>query len=194
MASEEFQKALDALRRGQVVVAATDTLVGLLVDASNPDALDRLSALKVRGAGQAFALIAPSLGEARALLHLTAEARALAEEHWPGPLTLVAAAKAPVDARLMLDGKVGVRVPSPCDAHALSVALGRSVTATSANFPGEAAPVATEELDAKLRRAVESGGGVVLEGRGPGGPASTLVDVSQGLRVLRVGAIPIPSS
>lgn len=191
MASPEFLKALDALQRGKVVAAATDTLIGLLVDASSSQAIDQLAAIKGRAPDQAFALIGPNLAHVSTLLRLNGEAMALASEHWPGPLTLVAEAHAAMDTRLMLNGKVGIRVPAACDASALCIRLGRCLTATSANFPGQKAPSHTDELDPELQSAIESVGGVVLRGRAPGGPPSTLVDVSEGLRVLRAGPIVI---
>lgn len=192
MASPDFLRAHEALSAGRVVAAATDTLIGLLVDAESEAALDGLASLKERKEGQAFALIAPSLAQVEERFLLSDAARKLANAYWPGPLTLVLKPRGDMDERLQLHGKIGVRVPAPCDAHALAAALGRCVTATSANFSGKQAPSHTKDLDPALRRALDASGGMVLPGAGPGGPPSTLVDVSEGVRVLRAGAIALP--
>jgi L-threonylcarbamoyladenylate synthase len=178
--------ALRVLRQGGVVACPTETLVGLLADAENPRAVEAVLRVKGRGAEKAIALLVPGLESARALAELSPEAEALAVAHWPGPLTIVARARGEVQGALTRDGKVGMRVPGPSLAQALVARFGGPLTATSANRAGEPAVASTRDLDPRVRSAVD----MVLEGESPGGPPSTLVDVSgDAPRVLRAGAV-----
>ena len=83
---------------------------------------------------------------------------------------------------------MGIRVSSHPVAQALAAgAPGRLITATSANRSG-ASPLATAAaVDAALGEAI----GLVIDGGpSPGGPGSTLVDVSTGApRLIREGPI-----
>ena len=86
----ELERALVALRAGQIVCLPTESTYGLAVDPSNARALDELSELKGRPVNAPFALIAGSAEQARAWTGLWPEAASsLAAEDGPGPLTLI---------------------------------------------------------------------------------------------------------
>lgn len=180
--------ALAALRRGEVVAAPTETLVGLLADALDPAAVAEVAALKGRDARQPIALLLPGAGALeRVAARVDPATRALAEAHWPGPLTLLVAARPELSPLLVREGKVGVRVPGPSLALDLVRAFGGPLTATSANLSGEPGVADTAELHATIRA-----GAHVLSGRSPGGAPSTLVDATTDPpTVLRAGAISV---
>lgn len=170
------------------MVYPTETLYGLGVDVLNPAALERLLQLKVREAGKPVSVL---VGDRRMLDDLVAdvssEAEALIERFWPGPLTLVFAARDDVPLGLTGgSGTIGARISSDPTARALTMALGRPLTAPSANPAGMKPPMRIEEARAYFGDAID----FYLDGGDlPGEPASTVVDVRQGLRLLRAGAI-----
>jgi L-threonylcarbamoyladenylate synthase len=172
-----------------VVAFPTETYYGLAVDALAPAALDALMALKGRAADKVVALIVAG----RAMLDLVcAEVPAAAERliaaHWPGPLTLALPARPGLPAALVSDGYVAMRASPHPLAQALVEALGRPITATSANRAGEP-PARTA---AAVRAAFPAGCLVLDGGETAGGPPSTLVRVrGQTLEVLRRGAIEV---
>lgn len=181
-----LEPALEVLRRGEVVAAPTETLVGLLADAFDHAAVARVAALKGRDADQPIALLLPN-AEAldRVARRVTERTRELARAHWPGPLTLLVEARPELSPLCVKDGKVGVRVPGPSLALDLVRAFGGPLTATSANPSGQPPVADTAELDLSLATAVH-----VLGGRAPGGPPSTLVDATGAEPVvLRRGAV-----
>jgi len=182
--------ALEHLRRGGVVAAATETLFGLLADATRAEAIDVLLRVKPRGADKGLPLILPSReiwGEL--VVALPEVARRLGAALWPGPLTIALPAAPGVDPRILLDGRVAVRLPGPCAAAELAARFARPLTATSANLAGMP-PAAT---DAEVRRAFPQtplGLPLVVPGTAPGGEPSTVVVVEgDEVRVVRVGAI-----
>ncbi len=181
---------VEVLRRGGVVACPTETWLGLLADAGNDAAIERVADLKGRPADLPIALMLPN---AEALAEVAAEAptaasRSLMEKHWPGPLTILVKAVRGLSPRLTRDGKVGVRVPGPSPAADLVRAFGHPLTATSANRTGEPPIRSIDELPEPLRAGVDG----VVPGVSPGGPPSTLVDATvEPMQILRAGAIEI---
>jgi L-threonylcarbamoyladenylate synthase len=178
----------DALRHGAIAVIPTDTLYGLAVNPFDASAVARLFARKGRRADQAVPLIACSREQVEQVFgELPGVAGRLADTFWPGPLTLLLRAPETLLAVAAGTGRVGVRVPALEVARSLCFAAGMPLTATSANLSGQAptnnADVAAEEWQATADILLDAG-------LTPGGPPSTVVDVTGPEPVLiRAGAI-----
>jgi L-threonylcarbamoyladenylate synthase len=129
------------------------------------------------------------MAQARALARIwPAAAGELAARFWPGPLTLVVPA-APGLAEEIVGpgGGVGVRVSSHAVPVALARALGRPITATSAN-PGGKPPA----MDVARARAYFGDRVIYLDsGPAPGERPSTVVAIAGDgtTRVLRPGPV-----
>ena len=183
--------AVEILRRGGLVAFPTETVYGLGADATNRKAVERVFAVK--GRPRSHPLIV-HLGEAAALekwaADVPAEAWALADAFWPGPLTLILNRVDSVsDAVTGGLPTVGLRVPAQPLALALLEAFGGGIAAPSANRFGRVSPTRAEHVQADLGGAVD----LVLDG-GPCqvGVESTIVDLSRGrAEVLRPGGVSV---
>jgi L-threonylcarbamoyladenylate synthase len=182
-------RAVDVLAGGGIVAYPTDTLYGLAVDPRNARAVRRLFDLKGRGADAAVPLIAASVEQAGLTGEIGPRERALASRYWPGPLTVVIAARPGLPPALLAGGAtVAVRVPDHALARALAAGFGFCITATSANPSGQPAPSTAEAIDAMIRSGIDL---VIDAGPTRGGPPSTIVDVAEGrARLIRPGAVP----
>lgn len=187
--STRIAEAAKAILRGEVVAFPTETFYGLAVDATSPAALERLFACKGRSREKASALLVADLAMfAELCLDVPVRARRLASAHWPGPLTLALPARPALPAAIVIDGCVAARVSSHPVAAALVAAVGKPITATSAN-PAGAPPVrsAAEVASYLGDRVLVLDGGLT-----PGGAPSTLVRVrGDEVEVLRQGPISI---
>ena len=175
------------LEQGGVVACPTETWLGLLADARNEEAIERVALLKGRPANIPIALLLPDSDAVREVaLGTNPAAEALMRAHWPGPLTLLLDARPELSPRLVRDGKVGVRVPGPSPALELTRAFGHALTATSANLSGEPPLRSVEELPAALAEGLNG----AVAGVSPGGAPSTFVDTTTApMKILRAGAI-----
>jgi L-threonylcarbamoyladenylate synthase len=186
---QSLPEAIDALSAGELVVYPTETFYALGADALSSAALERLFALKGRDAAQLVALIAADRDAAFALAaEVPPAARRLAELFWPGPLTLVLPARPGLPAQIAgADQRVGVRVSPHPIARALTRALGRPITATSANLSGQPPARTLAEARAAFGDKVK----VFLEGgRLTAAAPSTIVSVTpEEWTVVREGAI-----
>jgi len=186
---DQMVAAVAALERGDCIGLPTETVYGLAADAHNPAAVRRIFELKGRPADHPLILHLPSAqaldGYVRAV---PAHARKLAENFWPGPLTLILP-RGPNVPDVVTGGQptVGVRVPAHPLAANLLHRFGRAVAAPSANRFGRISPTRAEHVRAEFGAAVP----IVLDG-GPCevGIESTIVDCSGAQpRILRPGML-----
>lgn len=188
--ADALRRAAAVLRAGGLVVYATDTFYGLAADPRNAAGVDRVFGVKGRPAGQALPLVAASVEQAeRDVAVLSGTSERLARRFWPGPVTLVADARAGLAPGVASEsGTVALRVPDHPVARGLAAALGFAVTSTSANPSGGEAPQSAEQAAAGLAGQVDL---VLDSGPTRGGLPSTIVDArTSPLRLLRAGALP----
>jgi L-threonylcarbamoyladenylate synthase len=180
--------AVEEIRLGGVVAFPTDTLYGLAADPRSAAAVDGVLRIKGRDRAHTIALIAADVAQIEALVDLTPAGTRLAARFWPGPLTLVCPARAMLAPAVVgPSGGVGVRVPAHRVARELAAACGHALTATSANLSGQS-PTADPDLVASSLPEVAV---LIDAGLSPGGPASTIVDLTGVAPILvRAGAVP----
>ena len=188
--SDTSEQAAEALRRGELILLPTETVYGLGADAANPEAVAAI--FEAKGRPRFNPLIAHVADAATAETEgvFNAQAKALAEAFWPGPLTLVAPIRDTTRvcdlARAGLDS-VALRVPAHAGARAVLAAFGGPVVAPSANRSGRPSPTtfadAVEETGFAVGAAVDGGACAV-------GLESTVVSVLGGrVSLLRPGAV-----
>ena len=86
---EAIAEAARLIVAGEPVAGPTETVYGLAADATNPKAVARIYEAKGRPSFNPLIVHVPDLSVAESIGQFSGEARALAETHWPGPLTLV---------------------------------------------------------------------------------------------------------
>ncbi|WP_029432778.1 L-threonylcarbamoyladenylate synthase [Blastococcus sp. URHD0036] len=188
--SAGLDAAAAAIGRGELVLMPTDTVYGVAADAFAPAAVTRLLAAKNRGRAMPVPVL---IGEASTLAGLVVDlpdvAHRLAEEFWPGGLTLVLE-HAPSLAWDLGDaeGTVAVRLPDDEVARELLRRTG-PLAVSSANRSGR--PAATDAAGA-VEQLGERAAVVLDAGPRAGSAASTIVDCTAPTpRVLRVGAVDV---
>lgn len=186
-----LEEASRHILNGGLVALPFERLYGIAADAENQVALERIIRAKQRNLRSKKQPISVIGADLKTLLPFTGKLPALAERlaarYWPGPLTILTPASQGVPEALVGDnGLIGIRIPGPSPAWELAKATGKILTATSANLTGGPDVESHEDL-LQLHMA---GLDMVVEGRVPGPPGSTVVDASGNTpKVLRAGAI-----
>jgi len=177
-----------AVQRGQLVMLPTDTVYGVGADAFSPEAVRALLTAKGRGRDMPPPVLVSAATTLDALaVGVPGYARALVQELWPGPLTLVCRQQSSLQWDLGdTRGTVAVRMPDHDVALDLLARTG-PLAVSSANLSGRPAAVDADGADEMLGDHVE----VLLDaGPTPGELPSTIVDVTGDVgRVLRRGAV-----
>lgn len=186
-----IQEAARIICRGGVVIFPTTSLYGLAVDASNPAAVEKLFFIKQRPLDKPILILVPELGDVQSLVQdipLTAER--IMTALWPGKLTLIfKAGNGLLPSLTAGTGKIGIRLPVYPVARLLVHAVGKPITATSANISGQIGCSRITDLDPAVAASVD-----LMLDAGPlrGGAGSTILDVSEDPPVLlREGSVPL---
>lgn len=185
-----IHRAVEILRAGGIVAYPTETLYGLAADASNEDAIERIFAIKGRDFHNPIPVI---IGKEASLASLVSEiperALHMMKTFWPGPLTLIFHASHNVSSSLTAGtGKIGIRISSHEISRSLAAGMDGAITATSANISGEKGISSPKEVLHILGDYIDT---LIDVGNTPGGPGSTVLDVTRDPPVvLREGDIP----
>lgn len=188
-------RAAELILAGQPVAMPTETVYGLAADATDADAVARIYEAKGRPRFNPLIVHVADLAAAERLGLFDHNARALAEAHWPGPLTIVVPARPGNGiASLVTAGldTIAIRVPAHPAMQALLAAANRPIAAPSANASGRISPTRAAHVLASLNGRIA----LVIDG-GPTaqGIESTIVAATGGpLRLLRRGPIEIDAA
>lgn len=180
----DLDQVVDALRDGQVVLLATDTVYGLAVSATNRAALADLFALKNRPVDTSVAVLVADAAQAARYVDLKESGKVLAARFWPGALTIVADRIDNGEIAAGTASTLGVRCPADAFVRRVASLVG-PLAASSANLHGQPTPESCAEA-AQIFSEVK----VVVDGGVRHGSASTVVSVAAPeVVVLRHGPI-----
>jgi len=189
---QSVEEAARLIRAGEPVAVATETVYGLAADATNAAAVARIYEAKGRPSFNPLIVHVPNLAAAERIGVFSNDARGLAEQHWPGPLTLVVPLREHAGiASIVTAGlsTIGLRVPAHPATQALLRATGRPLAAPSANASGALSPTRAAHVLKSL------GGRIPLildSGATARGIESTIVAATGGeLRLLRPGPVAV---
>jgi L-threonylcarbamoyladenylate synthase len=186
--SEAISEAAVLLRQGGLLIYPTETFYALGA-IPFPGAVERIFGLKGREFTKALPLIASTR---KAVLNVVSgwseTAEKLAQDFWPGPLTLILPANSTLPPILLAgSGKVAVRISPHPVASRLAESAGGLLVSTSANKAGQPPQNDAAMISGEVLLGVD---GFVDAGNLAGGFPSTIVDVTvQPPKAIRVGRI-----
>ncbi|GAB3250269.1 L-threonylcarbamoyladenylate synthase [Chitinimonas naiadis] len=188
--STNLDQALALLQAGELVGIPTETVYGLAADASKPEAVAKIFALKGRPADHPVIIhIAGKAQLADWAQDIPDAAWKLADAFWPGSLTLILKRKDHVpDAVTGGQDTVGLRAPAHPLTHELLQRFGGGLAAPSANQFGHVSPTTAQhvynEFGARLPLILDGGPCKV-------GVESTIVGLTgEHPTLLRPGGVP----
>lgn len=172
--TSNISQAIDALKRGGLLVFPTDTVWGLGLAVEHAASPQAIFEAKQRSAGKPVAWL---VGGADALdvygRAVPDYARNLAHAFWPGALTLVVPASDAVPVAYQSStGTIALRMPAHTSTLEIVQHAGPLAT-SSANLSGEVAPARLDEVAPAILEAVAC---VFDDDSTPSGTASTVID------------------
>ncbi len=153
---EVIQEAVGVLKAGGVILYPTDTVWGLGCDATNPEAVAKVFAIKQRSEAKSLVLLACDLDMvAMYIRQIPSIAIDLVEVN-DAPMTIVyPGAQGLAPAVVAEDGSVGIRIPHHEFCTELVRRFRRPLVSTSANISGEPAPKDFRDIATEIREAVD---------------------------------------
>ena len=186
---DNILEAAQMIQNGGLVAFPTETVYGLGANALNEEAVSKIFSAKGRPAADPLIVHLYGVQQiSRVVSSFSAQAQKLAENFWPGALTLILPKQAVVP-DLVTSGleTVAVRIPNHPVALALIKAAGTPIAAPSANRFGHTSPTTARHVYHDLDGRID----IILDG-GPTsiGVESTVLDLSTTpARILRPGGV-----
>ena len=190
--SEAVAEAARLMHAGEPVAVPTETVYGLAADATKAQAVARIYEAKGRPSFNPLIVHVPDFESGERIGVFDEQARELARQHWPGPLTLVVPLHENTGiASIVTAGlsTIGIRVPAHAAMQDLLRAVGRPLAAPSANASGSISPTRASHVLKSLGGRIPL---IIDGGATERGIESTIVAATDGLlRLLRRGPIEV---
>jgi L-threonylcarbamoyladenylate synthase len=181
-----MREVIEVLKNSGTIVYPTETVYGLGVNATNEEAVEKIFKIKDREKGKPVSIAVASVEEAKKYCEWNTAADRIAKKLLPGPLTVILKRKNSLVGDLNPDDKVRIRIPDHPFVLKLLKEFGRPITATSANLSGGKNPtnskIAIEQIGDKVDLVLDDG---ECKYKNP----STVIDLTDGLKIYRVGVI-----
>ena len=192
--NDQIQKCLEVLRSGGVILYPTDTVWGIGCDATDPEAVAKVFAIKRRSDSKSLVLLASDMDMICRYVKEVPEMAVQLVEVNDKPMTIIYpgalvgarpsedGAMPKADRRSLAfnvvaeDGTVGMRIPMMEFCRQLVHKLGRPLVSTSANISGEPTPGCFAEISQAIRDAADHVVDPVLES-GATGQSSSIIKV-----------------
>lgn len=185
-----IEKGCQVLARDGLVVVPSDTVYGLVADATSKLAVQKLIDFKKRPPGKAISVFVENLEEADRIVVINKNQRPILQNLLPGPFTVVLPSKHILVKELESErGTLGIRIPRFDFVNELVEAFGKPITATSANISGQSyhysIPSFLDTLSNKKKELLDL---IVDFGKLTKNKPSTVIDLAEGkLKILRQG-------
>lgn len=186
---EVIAQASLLLKEGEAIAFPTETVYGLGSSAFSKQGIKALYAIKNRPKNKAIPVMISNLGMLDFLVEeIPSSAKALMENFWPGPLTIIFPAKRSLSSPLLGGGStVAIRYPDHPVPIYLMQKLQQPLAVTSANLSGNPAPKTAPEALTDIEGRIPL---LIDGGRSPLSGESTIVDCTQNkIRIVRAGAL-----
>lgn len=173
---EALEKAEAIIRKGGCIAVPTDTIYGIIGDATNENAVEALYELKQRPKEKAFPVFVRDIAMARWFACISdAKARFL-ENAWPGPMTVIFDHKGKLT-RNLTAGKdtVALRMPNIPFLLALLARMNVPLVQSSANISGMAPAKNAQEIIASFEGRAQKPD-LIIDGGELAGSPSVIID------------------
>ena len=186
---ESINLACELLKKGEVVAVPTETVYGLAGDATNGNAIKKIFKAKGRPADNPLIVHISNLEMLDGIVsEFNEDAKQLAKNFWPGPLTIIMpkGKKVCKETTAGLDS-VGVRMPANEIAREIILRSGVPFSAPSANISGKPSPTTAQDVFADMNGKIPL---IIDGGESDAGVESTVISVLEEIPIiLRPGIV-----
>lgn len=187
-------EALACLKKDGVVVLPTETSYGIMARADNPEAVNRIFAIKGRGESKTLPLIASDFAMVERFAKVSDEIKKISEEYWPGALTVVLpfSSETPLASGVIdqTNKTIAIRISSHFLPRSCAQYMDCPLVSTSANVSGRPSVFSVEDLLSEWSDLEFKPDGYVNAGTLPESLPSTIIkEVDGDFEIIRKGAV-----
>ena len=139
---EIIEKAVEILKNGGVIICPTDTVYGILADATNIKAVKKVFDIKNRPKDKSVPTFVKDIKMAKGLAKIDKEQESFLKKAWPGKVTMILEVKKNCKlVKLLYKDTVGLRIPDYDLVNKIIKKVNKPLTGTSANISDKPASV-----------------------------------------------------
>ena len=184
---KDSDKIITLLKDGGLLAMPTDTVFGL-ASMMDEKAIKRVYEVKGRSFDKPLPMMCCSKAMIDSVAYINKDADKIIDRFMPGALTIVFKKKEEVPAYVTMGrDTIGIRMPDDEFILDLIEKLGKPLMVTSANISGNGSLISWKDVYACMKGKIE---GIICEDA-RGDMASTIIDVSEDLKLLREGPLSI---
>lgn len=191
LSKDNFRKtakqAIDSINKGEVIVCPTDTVYGLLCDAANKEAVERVFKIKKRDESKKFPIFLKDIEAVKEIAFLDEKQERILKNQWPGKVTFILNGK---DKRISFlfasDQTIALRIPRHRLVNKILEKIGRPLVGTSANISGKPAPTKIREVIDSFEDEENQPDLIINDGNLPENSPSKIIDITKNkIKILR---------
>ena len=177
---EEVMREIQVLlKAGKVVACPTDTVYGLLADATNRDVVARIFQIKGREKGKPLSVFVKDIAAAKELAEISPQQELYLGDVWPGNVTVLLESRHKLPEFFQKEGKVGIRIPRHPLLNEILENFGNPLTGTSANVSGQPPCLDSKEVLAQFQEREFQPDVLLDAGKLPEARPSTVIDITK---------------
>lgn len=153
---DDINQALETLKNGGLILYPTDTIWGIGCDATNPEAIEKVFALKGRDKSKSMLILLHNDNQLASYVKEIPDVAYELIEATDRPLTIVySGAKNLAPNALAEDGSIGIRIVNHPFCQQLLQRFRKPIISTSANISGEPSALIFDEISEKIKNGVD---------------------------------------
>ena len=187
-------ESIIVLKNGGIIAAPSDTVYGLIADATNKEAIAKLFSLKARKTDKPMPVFIDSFKMLDDVAYIKEEKIArILKEFWPGKLTCVLPSRGwmPIEIRGGGGLNIGIRMPKHEFLLSLIKGFGKPLAETSANVSGRVSRSQIKDVIDDFKHLPIKPDLIIDAGDLPESKPSTVIDLTKNPpEIIREGAMP----
>ncbi len=182
--SKNFKKvikiALKSIREGKVLICPTDTVYGLIADATNKKVVEKIFKIKKRKSGKPNPIFVKNIKMAKEMAEIHKGQASILRKVWPGKVTTIFKRKKSKIRVYGIDKKtIGFRIPNYKLINTLLGKLNLPLTGTSANISGNPGSTKIKEVLKQFKNQKYQPDLVISAGNLPKSKPSLIIDLTR---------------
>ena len=182
----QINKIVEEIKKGNLVITPTDTVYGILADALNKEAIDKVFIAKKRESKSLLIIMTKDMLDTY-IEDISPLEQELINRYLPGKLTILLKKNKLIDDSVTCGSPlVGVRIPNHSDLLEIIQRVGHPLISTSANISNQETITSVEKIDPDLLKYISyiEDGGIIKES------SSTIIQVKDHrIQILREGEL-----
>ena len=177
--------AVKIIKEGGVVICPTDTVYGLLADATNKKAVEKVFQIKKRPKDKPLPIFVKDIKMAKNLTKLSNKQEEFLKKIWPGAVTAVLKRRKGLKLYGVAKNTIAIRIPKYGLLLSLAKQFNRPLTGTSANISGKPASGDIKEVLQQFKGKKHQPDLIVDAGILPGKPSKVIDLTTSPYKILR---------